>query len=398
MPVIVVVITIAICIWTCDGLHREDSQTTITHTNGEEFAGSESCARCHKAISETHSLTAHSNTSREITPDMLHGSFEPGSNVFALNDQLKVEMQKDEGGFFQVGFVDGWESIRKPMEIAIGSGRKAQTYLYWEGNQLRELPVSYYVPLDTWCNSPGYPNDRILFDRPIPSRCLECHGTYAKTIGAEEQFEKSQMILGITCERCHGPAKDHVNFHTDNPTEKSPRYVINPAKLSRQMKLDNCALCHSGIRTALKPTFTFIAGDTLDKFSKPDYSLDSVASLDVHGNQYGLLTSSKCFQLSEMDCSSCHNVHEKETENLVLYSQRCMTCHQPGSATFCKQPELPGLTLSNNCIDCHMPALPSSKVFVQVQDRTKSTPDLVRTHRVAVYREQVMKMLKESDP
>jgi hypothetical protein len=52
-------------------------------------------------------------------------------------------------------------------------------------------------------------------------------------------------------------------------------------------------------------------GDKLDDFSSANYSPDSVAVLDVHGNQYGLLTASKCFKMSaEMDCSSCHDPHK----------------------------------------------------------------------------------------
>lgn len=391
--IIVVTITAALCVSMCNGLNKPD----ITHIDGRKFAGSESCVSCHKSISENHRQTAHFNTSKPLETRSIRGNFTPGNNTFVLSDQLKVEMIKTKEGFFQVGYVDGWEAIRKPMEVAIGSGRKAQTYLYWQADQLFELPVSYYTPLNTWCNSPGYPSDRILFDRAIPSRCFECHGTFAKTFmeNKTEKFDKDEMIYGIDCERCHGPAAEHVDFHSQHPEDKSPKFIINLRGLSRQLKLDNCALCHSGIRTSIQPSFSFTVGHPLDDFSKPDYALDSAAALDVHGNQYGLLTASECFRASDMDCSSCHDVHKKETENLELSSQRCMNCHKPSGPNFCTQPEHPGLVLSKNCIDCHMPALPSSQVFIEVPDRSKSTPDLIRTHLVGIYKDQVKTYLEQ---
>jgi len=211
---------------------------------------------------------------------------------------------------------------------------------------------------------------------------------------AVKAFDKKQILFGVDCERCHGPAADHVAFQSSHPEEKRAKYIINPARLSRQQKLDNCALCHSGIRDMSRPSFSFVVGDTLDNYSSPDYTLDSTSKLDVHGNQYGLLTASKCFKMSAMDCSSCHDVHRKEADNFELFSQRCMTCHNVANHNFCTQPAMAGLKLTNNCIDCHMPALPSRKIFLEVADRSKSTPDLVRTHLVGIYTEQIKRYLK----
>ena len=392
------VIVIWINVATCDSFKTETNLSDVVHPNGKQFAGSESCKTCHEGISETHALTAHYLTSRPASTETIKGSFDPGKNVFEVNSQLKIAMEKTSAGMFQVGYVDNWESIKKPMDIVVGSGRKGQTYLYWNENELFQLPVSYYSPFDTWCNSPGYPRDQILFNRPIPGRCLECHSTFFKSISVENNvlaFDKHQIVYGVDCERCHGPAADHVNFQSRHPEEKKAKFIINPARLSRQQKLDNCALCHSGIREMTRPSFSFVVGDTLDHYSLPDYQLDSAVKLDVHGNQYGLLTASKCFKNSPMDCSSCHNVHVKEANNVELFSQRCTTCHTVANHNFCTQPALPGLNLRSNCIDCHMPALPSNKIFLEVADRSKSTPYLVRTHRVGIYPEQIKQFLEK---
>jgi hypothetical protein len=41
--------------------------------------------------------------------------------------------------------------------------------------------------------------------------------------------------------------------------------------------------------------------------------------------------------------------------------------------------------LSNNCIDCHMPALPSQKILLQLSGMAKPVHDLVRTHHIGIY-------------
>jgi hypothetical protein len=324
---------------TCDFVRNDDRLSGVLHSSGAEFAGSESCVECHQTIAESHFQTPHFLTSQAAVPETVRGSFDSIENVLVLNERIKIVMERNSSGLFQRGLVDGREVEKKPMEITIGSGRQGQTYLYWHENALFQLPVSYYAPLDTWSNSPGYPTDQLLFNRNIPARCLECHSTYfkiGKTAGGHETFDRNQAILGVDCERCHGPAGRHVVFHRNNPDETEARHVINLGRLTRQQKLDNCALCHSGVRDNIMPSFSFIVGDKLDDFSFPMYPADSAATLDPHGNQYGLLTSSKCFRMSTMDCSSCHNVHAKETDQLAVFSARCINCHKPGSDNFCK--------------------------------------------------------------
>ncbi|MEO8765097.1 MAG: multiheme c-type cytochrome [Ginsengibacter sp.] len=402
----VVIFSLVTIVWLCsvicNSCNSDNNFPLVIHSNGKQFAGSESCKSCHKNIVESHVSTGHFHSSQPASASSVKGNFDSGKNVFNLNAHVKVVMEKTPGGLFQVVYINGREAGRLSMDIVIGYA-KGQTYLYWHGDKLFQLPISYYPPLDEWCNSPGFPTDKILVDRPISVRCLECHTTNFKKTGAvndDNSYDKSQVIYGVDCERCHGPAAEHVSYQAAHPEETTAKFIINPARLSRQQKLDNCALCHSGLRENSKPSFSFVAGDKLDDYSTPDYKPDSTGKLDVHGNQYGLLTASKCFKLSKMDCSSCHNVHVNETNNVAVFSQRCVNCHNNTSHTFCKQPPTPGLVLKNNCIDCHMPALPSKKIFLEMENRARSTSDLLRTHLIAIYKDQtkiyLQKIKKES--
>jgi len=308
-------------------------------------------------------------------------------------------MEKKDDGFFQTVYINGDPNQSERMDVVVGSGKNGQTYLYWKDDLLYQLPISYHAGTNSWCNSPGYPPGLPRFDRPIVGRCLECHGSKATIEDAGNSvnyIEKQSIVYGVDCERCHGPAAEHVTFHTAHPQEKTATYILSQKSLNRQQKLDLCALCHSGGREAMKPPFSYKIGDKLEDFSLPAYNTDSVAVLDVHGNQYGLLTSSKCFKTSRMTCSSCHNVHGREVNQPALFSQRCINCHNSQTKTLCTIKPSAAIVLSDNCIDCHMPLLPSKAIVLQLEDQSTSTPDFIRTHRIAIYPEITAQFIKKS--
>lgn len=373
----------------CSGFSTQQKVFQKDAFSEGEYAGSLSCKACHRNIYDSFVNTAHHSTSAPANGTSIKGSFDANANRFPYNKFTEVIMEKKEDGFYQTAYINGVVYQSERMDISIGSGRKGQTYLYWKGNELLQLPVSYYTPSNSWCNSPGYPKSMVRFNRITPARCIECHGSAAisETDEHSTYFDQTSIGYGVNCERCHGPSADHVAFHTANPQATTAKFVFTKNVMTRQQKLDVCALCHSGIREAIKPAFSFIAGDRLEDFSRPKYSADTTAQLDVHGNQYGLLTSSKCFQGSQMNCSSCHNVHETAINQPAAYSAKCITCHYPAAKNECTQIPQPGLILSNNCIDCHMPSLPSKAIFLQLSEPEKSTPDFVRTHRIAIYPE-----------
>lgn len=368
--------------------HRDEP---IRNVYGQAYAGSAACRTCHAAIYDSFVATAHYRDSRPASAATIKGSFAKDSNRFVYSPGVEVKMEHRDSGFYETASFDGRSEA---FGIVIGSGRKGQSYLYWKGQKLYQLPVSYFVPTGTWCNSPGFGGDTPVFDRRVPSACLECHTTQATTVfhpGKEygDFFDRGRLLYGITCERCHGPGAQHVAFHTEHPGEHAGVYIVNAGRLTRQQQLDACALCHSGSRYPLKPAFSFRVGDRLNDFSQAKYAPQEAGSLDVHGNQYGLLSASKCFAASSMNCSTCHQVHGQEEGNAQLYSQRCMSCHNGKEHPVCTMPATRGLVLSNNCIDCHMPELPSQKIRLQLSDSGKVVANLVRTHRIAIYPDQV---------
>lgn len=369
------------------------------NAKGELFAGSAVCGDCHKSIYESHINTAHFHTSEIASEKNIKGSFEPGANRFAYSTGGVVGMEKRTGGLYEVAYVRGAERASQRFDIVAGSGTKGQTYMTWSGTRLLQLPVSYLASAGEWANSPGNPN-KIALNRPITSRCLECHATFAGKISVEniepEDFDKNRMILGVDCEKCHGPAARHVEFQAQNPKETKGEYIINPARFTRQQILDLCGLCHGGRLQKTRPSFEFTAGDKLSDYFSMSAAHQDATTLDVHGNQYGLMAASKCFLSSKtLTCVTCHNSHENEKGKVALFSSRCISCHNDKHAdgVECKLAGSLGSAINDKCTNCHMPQLPSKSITMLLQGRDTLTPVTIHTHLIKEYPDITKKIL-----
>jgi hypothetical protein len=360
------------------------SSSAPADPRGEAYAGYETCRKCHQQIYDSYIQTAHFNTSSNKLPVEVIAAFKDGKNVFRFNDSTEVVMEEINGQYYQSYYRGGKKLLSHAFDITVGSGRKAQTYLYYnDRKRISQLPVSYFMTEHAWANSPGFPANEAKFDRNVPSYCLGCHSSFVdvkqtfKGVVMTEEFERNKIAYGIDCERCHGPAKAHAE-------SGQGKLVTSISTLNRMQQNDMCALCHSGFKDVLQSLFKFKPGDDLDNFYVADFGRVDTASLDVHGNQTQLMMASKCFQASNsLTCNSCHNVHVKERDDLAVFSSRCMNCHQQVKHNF----ELKN-DIRNNCIDCHMPLKPSSAITLLTNQQRSAVPDHIRTHLIAVYKKE----------
>jgi len=217
----------------------------------------------------------------------------------------------------------------------------------------------------------------------VPPRCLECHATYFHSLAPPpNRYDRHEFVLGIACEKCHGPGREHVALYASAHPPGSPTAIVNPARLPRDRQIDLCALCHAGPgEPAPAPAFSFSPGDYIDDYLNLE-SLDPEAPIDVHGSQVELLKKSRCFQSSKtMTCSTCHEVHRVEREP-ATFSGDCLSCHKVEN---CGLYPKRGKELANNCVDCHMPNQPTSLIVSSWNGRT--VRPRIRNHWIKVYPE-----------
>ena len=367
------------------------SRSTISPETARQmrtgYVGDNACQSCHQSQFDTYHQTAHYLTSAAPSQNSILGKFTAGDNILkTANPNLSFQMDEKknlddkEDSFFQTamaGQPPHTTSRSERIAVVVGSGEKGQTYLYWNEDQLFQLPVSYWTRLG-WVNSPGYRDGFANFDRPIIPRCLECHANYFEALPPpENKYSTTGFALGIGCEKCHGPGRDHIERETSKPPPQSATAVMNPTHFSRERQMDLCAWCHAGHGRPLRPSFSYLPGGALPEYidlPPPDPN----ASLDVHGNQVELLKQSRCFRSSNMTCLTCHDVHTAQ-HDLTQFSQRCLDCHKPGSATFARADH----PVTRNCIDCHMPKQATDLIVFDWKG-TKVRPEM-RNHWIKVY-------------
>ena len=359
------------------------------------YIGAEACADCHPVKYEGFSQTAHHLTSRPANAETINGSF-AGEHAFmwTRDPNLWFEMNERSDGLYQSANTWVDNDLRQQSErfdIVIGSGKIGQSYLYWRGDRLFQLPISHSAATGQWINSPGFRDGEAFFERQIVPRCLECHTTYFQSLQHGKNIHgKGAFMLGISCERCHGPGGEHANFQRLTPESDQAPHIVHPGELKPQQLIEICAQCHSNTGSPKQAPFAFRPGGSIfDYFEQQNP--EEKAQDGVHAaNQVGRLAGSKCFEESEgMTCITCHDPHTLERGNTQLFSSRCLQCHE---AQVCAMgPEL-GAAIRDNCIDCHMPRRRDKQT--QFQSASDLESPLMPDHRIAIYAEATQQFLK----
>ncbi|OYP34741.1 multiheme c-type cytochrome [Rhodopirellula sp. MGV] len=344
------------------------------------FLGAESCRECHESIYQSFIETAHHRTSRPATLDNIAGALTPPDNTLLTHSEdVSFEMIQRDGKAFQRAKFFDW-MFEVPFDITVGSNLLGESYLYWHGDKLYQLHASFLTEPDEWANSPGFVDGDAIFAREIHTACLECHATYADARQDDAHFTPSSLILGVSCERCHGPGKSHVDFHHANSDSSQPHDITVPSALTRQQQMQVCGQCHTGVRELLDPKgFQFRPGDTLEDHYAAQDSNETSANGVHTSNQLERLSQSECFKQSSMACVDCHDPHRNQRGQMATFSQRCLECHERSN---CGMFERIGESIDSNCIDCHMPKRATENMSIETASGDVFPP--LRDHKIRV--------------
>jgi hypothetical protein len=96
--------------------------------------------------------------------------------------------------------------------------------------------------------------------------------------------------------------------------------------------------------------------------SSPETRFKGVGGIHT-ANQLNRLSMSRCFQESEMTCTSCHNPHLNQRGKKVEFTASCLICHQ---SEHCGMADELGEKISENCVECHMPMGDNENMTLQV--------------------------------
>jgi len=351
------------------------------------YVGAQACAECHAQRVANFMTTTHYRACRLPEAGNMPPGFAPGRGTYTTrNPALRFEMAQAGDHFLQTAIhttAKGEERTSARIALAYGTGNADEIYFTWHGDRLYELPMAWLNPLKRWGEQPFSPYGSGDFSRTTTPRCLECHNTWVDHVpGTDNQYNSNSMKLGVTCERCHGPGREHVVFHQTYPKVESAKAVVHPGRLPRDRQMDLCGQCHSNAVKRRGPAFSYRPGEPLEAHFRTN--INERPEDDHVANQVHYLRESKCFQRSgTLTCITCHDPHSpKGPATTQAVQNSCQKCHQPHDCA--DQSRLP-VAVRGNCVGCHMPQFTRIQVYFHTEDDQYVPPIRPHQHRIAIY-------------
>lgn len=329
------------------------------------YVGSARCAECHPAIHRAEQGSRHARTflkgadlGRLALPE--HPVADPArpGTVHTLRhdgDRIVLETRFED------------KLLRALVDYAFGSGDRGLTLVgHDEAGQARELRLSRYADGAIWDLTTGQdPHPRQssdLLGRPLSADevrlCLDCHTTHVPPPGGREGPEAEDR--GIGCERCHGPAGNHLEAIAAGFPDPA---IARPRLASSARVVGLCGGCHSP--------------------RDPSTALSDPAAVRFQATTLAL---SRCYTESggNLRCTTCHDPHRNAGAAPSTYEAKCLACHEASGPSADGRRSLPSkigpwavcpVNPRSDCLKCHMPrvedAVPHSS-FTNHQIRVHS--------------------------
>jgi predicted CXXCH cytochrome family protein len=335
-----------------------------------------SCRPCHTEIYDSYQGVAMARSFYRPAASNVIEDYEKNNRFIHAASNRHYRMLRRGGRFFQQRFQlqQGREVNLFEQEIyyIIGSGNHARSYLNLSaGGVLTQLPATWYPQEKRWGISPGYDRKQHYdFSRKIDYGCLFCHNATPKLAEGADRYGRENLFppelpMGIDCQRCHGPASQHVALAgSGKGIDAIRRAIVNPARLSPERQMDVCQQCHlettsdelpQAVRAFGRAVYSFRPGEALSDYlihfdHAPGTGHDD--KFEINSAAYRL-RQSQCFQKSagRLKCTSCHDPHRtpRGDEAIQQFRESCLKCHQQLSARSHPDPA------SAACATCHMP-------------------------------------------
>jgi tetratricopeptide (TPR) repeat protein len=358
------------------------------------YAGWKACVECHGKRVEEFQQTRHFQALRFPDQVKFPRGFRGDSSRFQpAHSALAFEMSESNGTATVSVTSPTSTPTRSDIEFIYGAGGGTdEIYFARRGDQLFEMPIAWLHPQDQWGVSLFDPHGTGDLSRPLTPQCLECHTTWVDyhrgTLNEYGPLERD--LVGVTCERCHGPAKSHVTHHQTHPTETKGVDIVAPKSMTRQQRMDLCTQCHTNAVRHRQAPFSYRPGEAIEeafRILKMRYPEE-----DRVANQVQYLKESRCYQQSEsLTCVSCHDPHHVRTEETSDRSRAtCGTCHK---AADCGAHDRLPTDVQNNCVGCHMPLRNKIQVGFRTSDDEVAFPATRYEHRIAIYPEAEQEVL-----
>jgi len=376
-----------------------------------DYVTSEACRECHSAQFDSWHHSYHRTMTQAAGPGVILAPDEDAVletcsrtyHVWREGDDLWVEMpdpEVDAPGAMAALYETPPENLPRIQRRVVMTTGSHHYQAYWirsgVGNALRQFPFVYHLEEKRWipkhesflCPPNNYPQYAVW-----NLGCIRCHSVAGQPQLDETGGLNSRAVeLGIACESCHGPGRQHVEHQQnlkaglDTAAEDT---IVNPSRLPHELSTQVCGQCHSsfsplasvnwsvyGFSRSFRPgeeiersrhTLTFDAPESDERLSllmetgglESHYWPDAAAR--TGGREYLGMLESSCYRQGDMSCLTCHSMHEytEPADQIKANLDRndaCLNCHaEIGEAAISQHTHHAEGSAGSQCVNCHMP-------------------------------------------
>jgi hypothetical protein len=335
-----------------------------------DFVGNAACLDCHAGIVAQHQEHGHHRTLRPAADRALARDLD-GRQVPDPEDPGVSWAYHLKDGRFSVDRREGDRVDPLPIDFAFGSGYHATTFVSLldtnpDAPVIREHRLTPLAD-QTLRVTPGQDGPRPLdgsdplgrvISGPLAVSCFRCHVTLLSADDFD-RLDTRTMIPSITCERCHGPGRAHIQAAQRGDDPDLLAMPAGPGRDTAAAQMVACGACHRHPSQAPPGSI------------RPD-------NLEIVRFQPVGLMQSACYTRSNgaLRCTTCHDPHRHAEPTAAESSQTCLSCHAPAHPNQTPCPVSP----SQDCISCHMPGIDSGQGilftdhWIRVRDPLPASP------------------------
>ncbi len=333
------------------------------------YVGAQACVPCHAEIHARWDASRHSKMVRPATPQGVRGDFSV-KGVTLRGETYRFEAKEGEYFITESKLLE--KKTRHRILYTLGN-RRIQHYLtVLEDGRVVVLPPSWDVLRKEW-----FHNMEIVGPEPNGTlavqvwnlNCFGCHvSQQQRNFDLETRtYDTDWVDFGTSCERCHGPGRDHVERYIHPQGAEEGSAIVVQTRLDPAGSTAVCAQCHS-LRDAIDLDFTAGANYYDHFLPELEYGLprdlDPAWYVDGSTRRFSAdalgLWLSRCFLEGGVTCVDCHtDPHDTEIEKTAAIrpeaASSCTRCHEAIAKDVPSHTHHEPTSAGSSCVECHMP-------------------------------------------
>lgn len=412
--VLLILLLIAVFLTTLINCKRVDSgKSTLnnagTPTAAAEYVGRENCKECHEKEFNLFQGSDHDMAMDTAISETVLGNFNNisythfgiTSRFFRKDGKFMVNTEGPDGTLvdYQVSYVFGVRPLQQYL-IEFPGGRYQCLPICWDTRSASDGGQRWYHIYQ----AERIPPDDVLHWTRVTQNwnymCAECHSTNLRKnyVYREKAYHTTWSEIDVSCEACHGPGSDHIDWAQKVENGSSPdiypdlglvvrlkdsdnaTWIFDPDSVTARRSVPRqsdelvqmCSRCHS--RRSVATEDYYHGGSLLDThwpslLEENLYFADGQIQDEVY--VYASFLQSKMYKAGVV-CKDCHEPHSGKT--FAQGNTLCYRCHMANEYGTRKHHFHDPTKKGASCTECHM------------HERTYMVVDPRRDHSIRIPR------------